>query len=224
MKYIGYRRCSTVKQEKVGNGLEAQEKAIRDFVAVTGGELIEIYTEVESGKEDGRPVLAEAIRHADLIGARLLVGKLDRLSRSLHFLLTLQKEKVDFVVADLQHCDKFTVSLFGAMAEREREMIVTRTREGLERAKARGVKLGSPDNLTEEAAAKGRSMGRDKQAEAARVHAAKVAPMVKDLIGKGHSLNKTAEILNERGILTARGNAGKWSAQAVKNVLDRVYV
>jgi DNA invertase Pin-like site-specific DNA recombinase len=221
MKYIGYARVSTHKQEISGNGLAAQEKAISDYVKANGGELVSIYVEAESGKRDDRPELAKAIRHADLIGARVIVGKLDRLSRSLHFLLTLQKANVDFCVADMPHCDKFTVSIYGALAEREREMIVDRTIAGMQAAKAKGAVFGTPENLNAGAAAKGRKMGRLKQAEKAALFAAKVLPDILKLQAKGLSLNAIASKMNERGILTARGNKGNWSAQAVKNILAR---
>jgi DNA invertase Pin-like site-specific DNA recombinase len=221
MKYVGYCRVSTVKQQQAGNGLAAQEKAIKDFVTANTGELVALYVEAESGKNDDRPELAKAIRHADLVGARVLVGKLDRLSRSLHFLLTLQKCNVDFVVADMPHCDRFTVSIYGALAEREREMIVGRTVAGMQAAKAKGSVFGTPENLNVEAAAKGREMGRLKQSEKAAVFAAKVLPDILKLQAEGLSLNAIASKLNEKGILTARGEKGKWSAQAVKNVLAR---
>lgn len=221
MKYIGYCRVSSLKQQQAGNGLAAQEKTIRDFVTANGGELVELYTEAESGKNDARQELAEAIRHAEMIGGRLLVGKLDRLSRSLHFLLTLQKGDVDFCVADMPHCDKFTVSIYGALAERERELIVSRTKDGMAAAKAKGSKFGTPANLDLPAAAKGREMGRKLQADKAALFAAKMLPVIKGYAEEVKSLNAIAEKLNAKGILTARGKTGRWSAQAVKNVLAR---
>ena len=84
MKYLAYYRVSTQKQGKSGLGLEAQKKMVTDFVASHGGEIVAEYTEVESGKRDDRPELMRAMKHATLVGGRLLVGKLDRLSRDLH--------------------------------------------------------------------------------------------------------------------------------------------
>lgn len=221
MRYIGYARVSTRKQEIAGNGLAAQEKAISEFVAANEGELLGVYIEAESGKHDDRPKLAQAIRHADLVGAKVVVGKLDRLSRSLHFLLTLQKCNIDFCVADMPHCDKFTVSIYGALAEREREFIVNRTIEGMQAAKAKGAVFGTPRNLNPEAAAKGREIGRKKQADNAAAFAAKINPTIAILKAAGLSLNAIAIKLNKDGILTARGERGKWSAQGVKNILKR---
>ena len=80
MKYIAYYRVSTQKQGKSGLGLEAQEKMVKDFVINNGGEIVAEYTEIESGKRDDRPELMEAMKHASLVGGKLLVGKLDRLN------------------------------------------------------------------------------------------------------------------------------------------------
>lgn len=218
MKFVAYYRVSTDKQGKSGLGLEAQKRMVANFVASSGGELKEEFEETESGKNDDRPELQAAIRYADLIGAKLVVGKLDRLSRDLLFLLQLQKSKVDFVVADLPGCDSFTVSIYGALAQRERELISSRTKEALAAAKARGVKLGK-DNLTDEAKEKGRTMGRDAQKAKADKFAAKVLPMILKLQEEGKSLRGIADKMNKDGIQTARG--GNWTAVSIGNVLKR---
>ena len=81
------------------------------------------------------------MKHAALVGGRILVGKLDRLSRDLNFITNLQKNRVDFVVSDMPHCDSFTIHIYGALAQREREMISSRTKQGLAAAKAKGMSL-----------------------------------------------------------------------------------
>lgn len=218
MKFVAYYRVSTQKQGKSGLGLEAQKKMVSDFVASNGGELIAEYTEVESGKREDRPELIAAMKHADLVGGRLLVGKLDRLSRDLHFILSLQKSRVDFAVCDLPGCDSFTINIYGALAQRERELIAARTKAGLAAAKARGVQLGT-NNLKPELVAEASAKGVESIKRGADDFAAKVRPVIEALKGQGQSLRAIAAELERLGVKTARG--GQWTPTAVKNVLDR---
>lgn len=221
MKYIGYARVSTDKQGKSGLGLDSQEKAIRDFVRSCSGELMELYVEVESGKKDDRPVLAEAILRSQLTGARLVIHKLDRLSRDLGFITTLQKNNVDFSVVDLPGADKFTIHLFGALAEKERLMISERTKLALKAAKERGVKLGNAkgEGFTIEIQKKGAVAASAVRIEKADMFAGKVKPFIEKLKGEGLSLRGIASKLNDMGIQTARGKG--WTATAVKNAIER---
>lgn len=221
MKYIGYCRVSTGKQGRSGLGLESQESAIVGYITSLGGELEQLYVEVESGKRDDRPVLREAIQHAQLIGARLVIHKLDRLSRDLGFITTLQKNSVDFVVVDLPGADRFTVQLFGALAEKERSMISERTKQALAAAKARGVVLGNAkgEGFTAEIQLAGAVAAAEARKEKADVFAARVKPMIERLQGEGLSLRGVAEALNGKGIKTPRGK--EWTATAVKNALAR---
>ena len=218
MKYVAYYRVSTQKQGKSGLGLDAQRKMVADFVAANGGELASEYTEIESGKRDDRPELMAAMKHANLVGGKLLVGKLDRLSRDLHFITSLQKSKVDFLVCDLPGCDSFTINIYGALAQREREMISARTKAGLAAAKARGVKLGT-DNLKPELVHEASAKGVQVRQQNANDFAAKVKPVIEALVGQGKSLRGVAAELDMIGVKTARG--GKWTATAVKNALWR---
>lgn len=219
MRYVAYYRVSTQKQGKSGLGLEAQRKMVADFIAANGGELAGEFKEVESGKVDDRPELLAAMKHADLIGGKLLVGKLDRLSRDLHFITSLQKSKVEFAVCDLPGCDSFTINIYGALAQREREMISARTKAGLEAARARGVKLGTNNlkpELVHEASAKGVAVAKGN----ADAFAAKVLPVIQALLGQGKSLRGIAAELDRLGVHTARGK--QWTPTAVKNALARL--
>jgi len=221
MKYIGYIRVSTGKQGRSGLGLEGQEEAIVSHVVSAGGELVRMYTEVESGKRDDRPVLLEAIQHAQLIGARLVIHKLDRLSRDLGFITMLQKTNVDFQVVDLPGADKFVIHIFGALAEKERSMISERTKKALDAAKKRGVVLGNKkgEGFTTEIRQAGTVAAAAARREKADLLAARVRPFIERLQGKGLSLRGIAMELNNNGMATPRG--AQWTAQAVKNALQR---
>lgn len=218
MKYIAYYRVSTAKQGKSGLGLEAQKKMVADFVAVNGGELVKEHVEIESGAKSERPELLAAIRHADLVGGKLLVGKLDRLSRDLHFILSLQKSKVDFVVCDLPGCDNFTINIYGALAQRECEMIAVRTKAGLQARKARGEKMGT-NNLKPEMVAEASAKGVAVLKKTADDFAGRVRPVIEGLQARGMSLRGIAAELEKLGVKSARG--GAWTPTAVKNILAR---
>ena len=145
---VAYTRVSTREQGKSGLGLEAQRAAItafaeREQITVTGW-----FSEVESGKRVSdtlaeRPQLRAALEASKAAGASVLVSKLDRLSRDVHFISGLMVHKVHFTVAELgPDVDPFMLHLFAALAEKERAMISQRTKAALAALKARGVKLG----------------------------------------------------------------------------------
>lgn len=143
-----YLRVSTREQGKSGLGLEAQEATIRAFAASREFEIVNWYREIETGKRvsdtlHARPQLAAALAQAKRLGAPVIVAKLDRLSRDVHFISGLMVEKVPFLVCALPHADNFQLHLFAALAEQEREIISQRTTAALAALKARGVKLGS---------------------------------------------------------------------------------
>ena len=100
-------RVSTARQE--ASGLDAQRQAVAAFLG--GSAVVAEFTETESGKRTDRPELARAISACRLYGARLVIAKLDRLSRDAHFLLDLEKAGVDFVAADMPHANRFTVGI-----------------------------------------------------------------------------------------------------------------
>jgi DNA invertase Pin-like site-specific DNA recombinase len=149
---VEYCRVSTKEQGKSGLGLEAQREAINRFCQVERFEVVASFVEVESGKGDTldhRPKLQAALKAArkikdlDYRCAPIIVAKLDRLSRDVHFISGLMVERVPFICADLgTDTDPFLLHIYAAFAERERRMISLRTKEGLARAKARGVQLG----------------------------------------------------------------------------------
>src|SRR5919112_1067645 len=140
--FVAYYRVSTEKQGRSGLGLDAQRKAVADYLNGGRWELAAEFTEVESGKNSDRPALAKALQTCRVYGARLVIAKLDRLSRDAHFLLGLEKAGVDFVAADMPHANRLTVGIMAMVADEERRMISARTKAALQAAKARGMKLG----------------------------------------------------------------------------------
>src|SRR3954471_1117781 len=160
-RYVSYLRVSTDRQGRSGLGLEAQRKAVQEFLNGGRWDLIAEFVEVESGKRDDRPKLAEALSLCRLHNATLVIAKLDRLSRDAAFLLGLQKAGVRFVAADMPEANELVVGIMAVVAQAERKMISTRTKAALAAAKARGVRLGKPENLRNQD--EGRMQGRAKR-------------------------------------------------------------
>ena len=221
-KFVGYIRVSTDKQGKSGLGIEAQRKAITDYLNGGKWELLAEFIEVESGKHDNRQELQKAMKHCQMTGATLIIAKLDRLSRDSHFIGSVMKSGIEFVACDLPAANKFTIHILAAVAEHEREMISQRTKVALQAAKARGTVLGNPGNLNQSAAEKGRALGVKARQSKADEFANTISPVIQELVGQGMSLNQIARELNTSGILTATGKLGSWTPTAVKNLLGRV--
>jgi DNA invertase Pin-like site-specific DNA recombinase len=205
-KFVTYLRVSTHRQGESGLGLEAQRSAVKSFIGSMGpeAEIIREAVEIESGRYSAqdRPVLAEAIRECKANGYTLLVAKLDRLSRNLHFITALQNSKVDFVAADNPHATPFLIHILVAVAEHERNMISSRTKAALEAARNRGVKFGNP--RYEEAIPKANTVWKKLAADRNDVLRRTVAEVMEKT-----GLTKLAEIaqaLNLRGIKTNRGS------------------
>jgi DNA invertase Pin-like site-specific DNA recombinase len=207
-KFISYLRVSTDKQGERGYGLDAQRRAINDYLNGGSWELLGEFVEIESGKRGDRPKLAEALAACKRRRARLIIAKLDRLSRNVAFIATLMDGKVDFVCCDFPQANRLTLHVLAAVAEHEREMISERTRAGLAAAKERGVKLGGPRlpaiNVT-------------RQAEAA-ARAQSIAPVLAELAGM--SAHAMAAELNRRKVETPTG--APWSAKTVLRVRQRL--
>jgi DNA invertase Pin-like site-specific DNA recombinase len=199
--------------------LEAQRASVDSYLNGGRWKLVKEFVEVESGKNDDRPVLAQALKACRLYGAKLVIAKIDRLSRDAHFLLGLEKAGVDFVAADMPNANRLTVHIMAMIAQEERRMISVRTKAALAAAKKRGVKLGgyrAGAKLT----AKMRKAGNETNARKAAQRAAEVAPIIAELQASGAtSLQAIADGLNERGIPTAKG--ASWLPTQVMRVLAR---
>lgn len=211
-KFVAYYRVSTFHQGANGLGMEAQKTAVQTFLNGGAWELLGEFAEVESGKHKQRPELDKAIALCRKTKARLLIAKLDRLARNAAFLLNLRDSGVDFLAVDMPHADKFTVGIMALVAEKERDMISQRTKDGLAAAKRRGTKLGNPH--LSQARASAVVANQRKAAD----HAASIAPIIKQIKKAGvSSLRGIAQCLNARGCKTPNGK--EFAAQSVKNLL-----
>ena len=143
-RFVAYFRVSTDRQGKSGLGLEAQRASVINYLNGGTWELVGEFVEVESGKHSDRPRLAEALQTCRKHRAKLVIAKLDRLSRNLAFIATLMESGIKFVAVDNPHANKLTVHILAAVAQHEREAISERTKDALRAAKARGTKLGNP--------------------------------------------------------------------------------
>lgn len=220
-RFVSYLRVSTARQGKSGLGLEAQRKAVADYLNGGHWELLAEYVEVESGKRNDRPKLQKALQHCKATGATLVIAKLDRLSRDAHFLLGLQKSSVRFVAADIPDANEMTVGILAVIAQHERKLISERTKAALAMAKERGVKLGNPNG-----AAHLQGLGNDQAVKAikekAQLQTETVLPIIADIQAQGHtSIRAIAQELTRQGVLTPRGNR-VWHPTGVARLLKRV--
>jgi DNA invertase Pin-like site-specific DNA recombinase len=213
-RFVAYLRVSTQRQGASGLGLEAQRRAITDYLNGGAWQPVEEHVEVESGKRDDRPELAKALAACRVHGATLIIAKLDRLARNVAFISNLMAAGVEFVAVDFPQANRLTVHILAAVAEHERELISARTKAALVAAKARGVRLGGkPENLKDRAKGTARSAV-VRQGRAER-RAADLRPMIAAIqAGGATSRRAVAAELNAHGVPTPRG-AGRWQAVQV---------
>jgi len=224
-KLVAYYRVSTKGQERSGLGLEAQRTAVAEYARQTGGAVIAEYTETETGKTSDRPNLAEAIGHTRLSAATLVIAKLDRLARNVHFTSGLMESGVEFVACDNPDANKLTIHLLAAMAEHEATQISNRTKDALQAAKARGAKLGSARPGHWEGRehlrgwAKATKAAAKKRSKDAREEYAFLVPTLQRMQAEGTSFQKMADWLNDQGHTTRRGAA--FTSAIVWRILNR---
>ena len=223
-RFVSYLRVSTESQGRSGLGLDAQRQAVAAHVAVSGGDLVAEFQEVESGKRSDRPQLAAALAACRTRRAVLVIAKLDRLARNARFLLSVVEGSGE---AGVVFCDlpsvpagpigKFMVTQLAAVAELEAGLISQRTRAALAIAKARGVRLGnpSPTPATPAMAAAARA-ARSRQVAA---RTADVLPVVRQIQAEGAtSLRAIARGLQAQGVQTPSGKE-HWSVAQVRRLL-----
>lgn len=225
-KFVAYYRVSTVRQGRSGLGLQAQHDAVLRFLERAGGRMLDTFTEVESGKRNDRPELHKALRRAKVSGARLIIAKMDRLSRNASFLLNLRDSGVRFIAADLPNADETVVGIMAVMAQREREMIGVRTKEALAVARERlavvGRSLGNPNGAAAlRRANKGNSAALACILERTASRAENYRETLLDIVTSGAvSLRAVARELNQREIEAPRG--GQWHPASVARLQRRL--
>jgi len=222
MKIVTYLRVSTSRQGDSGLGLEAQRNAIATFATSRQARIVQEFVEIESGKNNKRPQLEAALHMAKVTGSVLVIAKLDRLSRNAAFLLALRDSGVKFIAADMPDANDLTVGIMALVAEQERQAISQRTKDALDAAKARGIKLGNPNGAAAlKRAAKGNADAVSSIKAKADAYAADLKPIIQDITKAGIvSLGGIAKELNARQIKTARD--GEWHKATVANLLARL--
>lgn len=214
---VAYYRVSTQKQGQSGLGLEAQQAAVLAYARSKGLELSSEFTEVETGtRKRRRPQLEAALEQTRRASGVLLIAKLDRLARNVAVVATLMESGVRFVAVDMPEADNLTIHVMAAVAEREAQLISSRTKAALAARKVRGLKLGRPENLTVEARLAGAAASKARAVSDMRT----VAAYAGALRGQGLSLRAIAAQLEAHGFMTRKG--GPWNAVQVKRVLDRL--
>lgn len=217
--YVSYLRVSTQRQGASGLGLEAQRLAVARYLTERARTAIGEFCEVETGKGanplEKRPQLRLALEMCKRTGATLLIAKLDRLARNVHFVSGLIETGVDFIAADMPNANKVMIQMHAVMSEWERDQISERTRVALSAAKARGVVLGAtgPQNLRRHVE------HRQAGAEAFR---ARLRPVLDGFTAQGMSRRAMVVQLNALGIRTAGG--GAWSLGQLQRVFDALQV
>ena|ERR1017187_7699166 len=214
-RYIAYYRVSTDRQGRSGLGLDAQRAAVQEFLGRTGGKLRADFTEVQSGKDDSRTELADALKLCKLTNSTLLIAKLDRLSRNVGFLATLQQSSTKFVACDMPEANELVINILAAVAQAERKSISQRTRAALAVAKSRGVKLGNPRLRpgTRESALVASAVASAR----ARERAYDLRVVLEDARKQGATtLRRLADHLNDLGVSASQGV--RWHPNSVRRV------
>ncbi len=216
-KYIAYYRVSTQKQGQSGLGLEAQKTAVHRFTNNCTDCIVSEFTDIESGKNDNRPELQKAIEEAKKHKAHLLIAKLDRLSRNASFIFMLRDAKIDFTCCDMPQANSITIGIMAVLAQDERERISQRTKVALQELKKKGIKLGSPQNLSIEAIQKGKQVRMENAKSNENNRQAKA--LIASLRTQGISFYQITKEINSLGFKTRRG--GSFSQNQVQILYNR---
>jgi DNA invertase Pin-like site-specific DNA recombinase len=210
IKFVAYYRVSTDKQGKSGLGLDAQSKAVNDYLNGGDWQLAAEFTEIESGKKSDRPELVKALAACKRYKATLVIARLDRLARNVHFISGLMETKVKFVACDMPEATPFMLHIYAAVAEQEVRAISARTKAALQAAKQRGVRLGRTGAEILAPKYHAEALDRAKQLE----------PGLREMQNAGYSMRRMATELTNRKVKTPRG--GDWHPQTVKMVMQRL--
>ena len=215
-KFISYVRVSTVRQGASGLGLQAQQEAITTFLKNRqNAQLLGEFREIESGKRSDRPQLTKALQACRKHKAVLVIAKLDRLARNVHFVSGLLESGVKFVACDIPEADRTFLQMVSVFAEHEARMIATRTRAALQAWKVRNPdkKLGNP-----RLSATANAVRTAQSNEFAR----KLKATLHSYVASGLSQAAMAQELEKTGVPSAMG--GAWSARQVRRILKRLEI
>ena len=203
---IAYYRVSTDKQGKSGLGLDAQKNSVDIFCKSREYNVTTHYEEIESGKKNDRPMLVAALKQCKKEKATLIIAKLDRLSRNVSFISNLMESGVKFVAADYPEADDLMLHMVSAFSQHERKAIGIRTKEALQAAKRRGVRLGSY----------GTDVLSKVNKEEAIIFANIMKPVINCLKVEGFTtIRAITQELNKRSIPTYRNNGTEWHIPTV---------
>jgi DNA invertase Pin-like site-specific DNA recombinase len=219
MRLIAYYRVSTKRQAGSGLGLAAQQTAVQGYATIRNAEVLAEYVEVETGKRADRPRLAEALAHARKARAVLVIAKLDRLARNVHFVSGLMESGVPFDCADRPGADPFRLHIEAAIAEEEARKISQRTKDALAAAKRRGVLLGSRNPACRGLSDASRQRGTASTRAKATIYYTDVLPIIKGRRAAGATLEAIATELNTAGHVTQTGLP--YTATTVYRLLTR---
>lgn len=209
-KFVAYYRVSTAKQGQSGLGLEAQKAAVEAYLNGGKWKLVGDFVEVESGKRKNRPQLQAALAFCKKQKATLVIAKIDRLARDVHFISGLLKSSTEVVAADMPSANRLTLHILAAVAEGEAEMISARTKAALASAKARGVILGKH----------GATLGKLNHKQAMKT-AQSLKATIEALKAEGiTAVREIAVALNARSIATPQGK--QWHSTSVHRLLKRL--
>lgn len=202
--YIAYLRQSTQKQEISGLGIEAQREIIRNYLK--DRKTVAEYIETESGRKSERPKLTEALELCRKTNSILIVAKLDRLSRNVAFTSKLLESDVEIIFCDFPEANKLVLHIISSIAEYEANLISQRTRQSLKAKKARGMKLGKPENLMNNL---GRAIMNSNKTNHQKAldnpNNKRAMALLKKLVKEDRSLSEMARILNSEGFVTSKG-------------------
>lgn len=216
--YVSYLRQSTKKQSLSNLGIEAQREIIQKYL----GQIKPIaeFVETESGKKTDRPKLAEALELCRKTKSTLIVAKLDRLSRNVAFTSKLLESDVEIKFCDFPEANRLVLHIIASIAEYEAGLISTRTKQALKAKKARGVRLGKPENLVNNLGkAISNSNLTNRQKALDNDNNRRAIAMLKVMANQDLSLSEMARRLNEEGFVTSQGK--QFTAWQVSVLLKR---
>ena len=214
---VAYYRVSTVQQGRSGLGLEAQRQSVQRYLSANPGRLIAEITEVESGRKNNRPKVAEALWLCRVYDAKLVIARLDRLSRNVALIAGLLESGVDFVAADMPLANRFTIHLMAAVAEYEATLVSERTKAAFAVAKARGKKRGGPRRADfREYFKGGTAASAIASTERVKARARDMAPLLRELRDAGLPLYAIARELTAMEIPTPSSRGKQWCPAVVR--------